>query len=178
MHLRNALWRRIIPVLRVGRGLQGFAGWGGEGSPRVSVSGAVQVTAVQRDALRAPPIGATVQLRYTLHIDKRQVNNNKNDLKKNKTMYWGVCLYVQGKTTHPLLLLHQFGRKVLMELFLLHVRRFNLHPILQHVDVVGLSVNCRKQRDHWQMYRNVVDFLLGGDQVAAPTCLNDLKCWG
>lgn len=87
MHLRNALWRRIIPVLRVGRGLQGFAGWGGEGSPRVSVSGAVQVTAVQRDALRAPPIGATVQLRYTLHIDKRQVNNNKNDFKKNKTMY-------------------------------------------------------------------------------------------
>lgn len=32
-----------------------------------------------------------------------------------------------------------------MELFLLHVRCFNLHPILQHVDVVCLSVHCRDE---------------------------------
>lgn len=31
-----------------------------------------------------------------------------------------------------------------MQLFLLHMRRFDLHPILQHVDVVGLSVHYRK----------------------------------
>lgn len=44
--------------------------------------------------------------------------------------------------SHPLLPLHQLGRKVLVELLLLHVRGFDLHAVLQHVDVVGLSVHC------------------------------------
>lgn len=47
-----------------------------------------------------------------------------------------------GRQPHPLLPLHQFRRKVLMELLLLHMCCFDLHPVLQHVDVVCLSVHC------------------------------------
>lgn len=43
--------------------------------------------------------------------------------------------------SHPLLLLHQLGGKVQVELLLLHMRGFDLHPVLQHVDVVGLPVD-------------------------------------
>ena len=43
--------------------------------------------------------------------------------------------------THPLLLLHQLGREVLVELLLLHVHGLDLHAVLQHVDVVGLPVH-------------------------------------
>ncbi len=63
--------------------------------------------------------------------------------------------------SHPLLPLHQFRRKVLMELFLLHMCCFNLHPFLQHVDIVGLSVHCTEQHvmlwffDYWHEFRNM-----------------------
>lgn len=77
---------------------------------------------------------------------------------------------MHGKMSHPLLLLHQFRRKVLMELFLLYMCCFNLHPILQHVDVVCLSVHCREQHvmlslDHWYEYINM--FLLNIVQVTS-----------
>lgn len=60
-------------------------------------------------------------------------------------MIKGLCPHMHRKISHPLLLLHQFRRQVLMELFLLHMCCFNLHPFLQHVDIVGLSVHCREQ---------------------------------
>lgn len=49
----------------------------------------------------------------------------------------------QRSKAHPLLLLHKFWGKVEIELLLLYMCCFNLHPILQHVDVVCLSVHCK-----------------------------------
>lgn len=46
----------------------------------------------------------------------------------------------------PLALQH-IWRQVLVELLPLHVGRLDLHPLLQHVDVVGLPVDCRWHRD-------------------------------
>lgn len=56
----------VIPIICVRRRLGGLAAGGGEGGPRVRVSGAVQVAAVQREALRAAPVRAAVQLCYAL----------------------------------------------------------------------------------------------------------------
>lgn len=53
--------------------------------------------------------------------------------------------------SHPLLLLHQLGGKVEVELPLLHMRGFDLHSILQHVDVVGLPVDCSHRDSNQQI---------------------------
>lgn len=93
------------------------------------------MAAVQGDALGAPAVGAAVQLGYALWGTTR----------RGRRSVWeqgdSVSVAVGGES-HPLLPLHQLGRKVLVELLLLHVRGFDLHAFLQHVDVVGLSVHC------------------------------------
>lgn len=93
------------------------------------------MAAVQGDALGAPAVGAAVQLGYALWGTTR----------RGRRSVWeqgDSVLVAVGGESHPLLPLHQLGRKVLVELLLLHMRGFDLHAVLQHVDVVGLSVHC------------------------------------
>lgn len=67
--------RCITPIICVRHRLGRFAGWRAKGSPRVRVSGAVQMTAVQREPLRAPTVRATVQLSYALQkVEKGEIN--------------------------------------------------------------------------------------------------------
>lgn len=92
------------------------------------------MTAVQRHALRAPAVRAAVQLGDALQ---------KRDKGIDEDVAWGGTLR-QFTASHPLLFLHQLRRKILMKLLLLYMSCFYLHPLLEHVDVVGLSVHCRE----------------------------------
>lgn len=89
------------------------------------------MTVVQRQALRVSTVGATVHLCYALQ-ETGEVWKNGTEMKKEKK-----------NPSNPFLPLDQLRRQILVELLLLHMRGFNLHAVLQHVDVVGLSVNCR-----------------------------------
>lgn len=93
------------------------------------------MAAVQGDALGAPAVGAAVQLGYALW--RTTGRGRRSVWKQHNSVFVAV-----GGESHPLLPLNQLGRKVLVELLLLHVRGFDLHAVLQHVDVVGLSVHC------------------------------------
>lgn len=129
---------RLLPVVSVGDGLGRFASRRGEGRPGVRVSGAVQVAAVQGDALGAAAVGAAVQLGYAL----RKTTDGEDVNLPGKRQSPRVSVPA-GAESHPLLPLDQLRRKILVELLLPHVSGFDLHAVLQHVDVVGLSVHCK-----------------------------------
>lgn len=97
------------------------------------------MAAVQRDPLRAPSVRAAVQLSCALRKKKKQTDTRQLIFKH---VFKVFVPTTAGRQPHPLLPLHQFRRKVLMELLLLHMCCFDLHPVLQHVDVVCLSVHC------------------------------------
>lgn len=88
--------------------------------------------------LELPPL----ELRFSsaMLCEEQHVTQDEGQ-SKNKTASAGVVVAVAGQS-HPLLPLNQLRRKVLVELLLLHVSGFDLHAVLQHVDVVGLSVHC------------------------------------
>lgn len=99
------------------------------------------MAAVQRHALGAAAVGAAIQLGYALsaHTHTDTHRNGVNLPEKHQCSR--VFVPVSGES-HPLLSLNQLRRKILVELLLPHVSGFDLHAVLQHVDVVGLSVHC------------------------------------
>lgn len=99
------------------------------------------MTAVQGHALGAAAVGAPVQLRYALEEEEEEAHGGEDFILKTELGGGGVMPGHIQRKTHSLLLLHQLGREVLMELLLLHVHGLDLHAVLQHVDVVGLSVH-------------------------------------
>lgn len=122
-------------------GLEGLLVGELKGVPE-SVSLEVSKWLLSRDILlELPPL----ELRFNSAMLYRTEGRGQldTDNSQNRRM---VTSQNQRKVSHPLLSLHQFRRQILVELLLLYMRCFNLHPFLQHVDVVGLSVHCGKQR--------------------------------
>lgn len=89
------------------------------------------MAAVQRDPFGAVTVGTPIQLSDALQDQQKDDQETGSEL-------------LEGRRTRsdPFLPLHQLSRQVLMQLLLLHMRGFNLHAVLQHVDVVCLSVHC------------------------------------
>lgn len=78
----------------------------------------------------------------------------------------------QNENSDPFLSLYEFSREVLMQLLLLHMCCFDLHPVFQHVDVVSLSVHCK---DPWSQLKPWLLFQIQGlsEHRREPTSVSE-----